>query len=792
MTIRGQQNVQSVVRSIVMPPPVGDSLALPSSFQEFVSYKSGDRVSNGIERFSWGKTQAEVLESNSGQMVEASLPSQCSRDDKDKLTLALSTLLDFLVLYGFNKSSFDPTSTLSHWQQCSAECGWMKFLKYKFSAFFSDHLGTELPPVPFSTSDHPRHLTGGRASRFVDKLMKTPRALGFATGVLYLKKGMPRPDEKMLVAAKLATKKVLTHKRPVPTSSIPNPANFISRDVFNITDMEGEVRRTCREIFGRYKISDRVLHHPRAPSIRANYVDSRSKLGTFGTLIEKGLITDFFPERRRPLTVQDRQADMVKSLYMSVVEDKVEEEMEEEGYTHKSVSNRFRNQLKWIYTDVYERARAMARTEQADVKLVALPESLKIRVISKGPPLTYFVLKPVQKFLHGILRRHPMFRLIGEPVSSQILNEKFATVSGLFHSLDYSSATDFLNPFLSECAVDEICSSVGMPDDLRLLFLKALTGHTVEGDPQVWGQLMGSVVSFIILCVVNGAVIRRSLEVLYSREIKLRDCDALVNGDDGAVRAPAAFLPIWKDLAALCGLEPSQGKVYSHPTYLNINSTSYTLQHGLLYLVPYVNMGLMKGLKRSGGKVGVQDVQDPEGPETLGARHHELLSTCPESMVVACHKMFLKEHWDILSKVSVPFYVSEAEGGVGLMPVKKYNTESMDIDDHSWEYEFGPSELDLQCLELLHSGSCVIPVAKLPTAQPIQVRQIWSSRVRLARSDHSLELSDDDVGLLDVSTFFLTPRLVADRLTKSASEVLHNNQRAWRLLTHLALSGEIR
>jgi len=476
---------------------------------------------------------------------------------------------------------------------------------------------------------------------------------------------------------------------------------------------------------------------------------------------------------------------------MSVVEDKVEEEMEEEGYTHKSVSNRFRNQLKWIYTDVYERARAMARTEQADVKLVALPESLKIRVISKGPPLTYFVLKPVQKFLHDIMRKHPMFELLGGSIGSSYLNERLGTTSGLFHSLDYSSATDYLNPYLSECCVDEICSSVGMPDDLRSLFMKALTGHTVEGIPQVWGQLMGSVVSFIILNVVNASVIRRSLEVLHSRTIFLRDCPACVNGDDGAVRAPIEFLPIWKDLAALCGLEPSVGKVYSHPTYLNMNSTSFTLKGGVLSLVPYVNMGLVKGLKRSGGSVSVQDVQDPEGPETLGARHRELLTTCPDDMVVACHKMFLNEHWDVLSKVNVPFYVSEEEGGVGLMPVKKYNVESMDIDEHSWEYEFGPSELDLKCLELLHSRQCVIPVSKLPTNQPIQVRQIWSSRVRLDRSDHSLELSDADVGLLDVSTYFLVPRLVMSNVKKSSSLVLHNNQRAWRLLTNLALSGEI-
>jgi len=687
----------------------------------------------------------------------------------------------------------------------------MKFLKYKFSAFFSDFLRrgsdsfepevlTELPPPPFSVPDLPSHLIGGRAGRFVSKVMRSSRGIGFAVGVLYLKKGMPRPDEALLKAACVATKKVLTTKRPVPPCTIPNllgtPSSTGVYPTLGLPDMLSEMSRSAAELFDNHPITEEDLHHPYAPSVSADYVSSRAEFGVFGTLMAMDLI-EKPAEFRRPLTGIVREQDPVKELYTSAFSELEGEEMEEEGYVHRSLDPRFKALLKKHYTGIYERARGLASSEVADVKLVALPESLKIRVISKGPPLTYFVLKPVQKFLHRILRRHPMFRLIGEPVTGSLLNEKFGAVAGYFHSLDYSSATDFLNPEVSEAVVNAICASVGMPEDIRLLFLKALTGHTVEGLPQVWGQLMGSVVSFIILCVANGAVIRKSLEVLYCRRLTLAQCDALVNGDDGAVRAPFAFLDIWKQLAALCGLEPSQGKVYSHKTYLNINSTSYLMRGGVLRLIPYVNMGLMTGQKRAGGKVSVQDVQDPEGPETLGARHCELLASCPEDMKVACHEMFLNRHWDLLSRCKVPWYVSENEGGVGLDSVKVWSFSSDDIDDASWSYVtsragaiYGPSDLDEKCLELLNSDSISIPVRKLPSLQPIQVRSIWSSRVKeFTRADQSLELTEDDVGTLDTSTFYFAPSLVTDQIGRNPTKVLFSNQRAWRVLEHLARSS---
>lgn len=716
-------------------------------------------------------------------LVGGPLPSDCSPDDKEKLTLALTTLVDFFALYGFRYEMFNRESTMLHWQLCSAECGWMKFLKYKISAFFSDFLQTEIPPCPFTRPDHPRHLAGGRLGRFLTILMKNDVALEVATSVLYLKKGFPRPDESMLAKARLATKKVLTTPRPVPESQVRHTSSAAR---LSLEDMALQVRRTCREVFGKFKIAEKDIHKPFAPSIRANYVDSRSKFGTFGTLMDLGLIKD--------------RADG-QFLSDAFVEDK-EERIEEEDVLRSQVSQVFKDRVRLLYTGTYETARRMAMDEVADVKLVALPESLKIRVISKGPPLTYFVLKPVQKFLHRILRQHPVFRLIGETVTPKLLNERFRGVSGLFHSLDYSSATDFLNPYLSGVAVDEICASVEMPDDLSHLFRKALTGHLVEGVPQVWGQLMGSIVSFPILCLVNAAVVRFAMEISEERVIPLADCTALVNGDDGAVRSGPEFLPVWKDVASLCGLEPSQGKVYSSPSYLNINSTSFVLKGDSLVHIPYVNMGLLKGMKRAGvQRQGLSDLFDT--PEyqfaSLGAKHHQLMESCPPRLRLAVHKAFVHENFSVLKSTGLPWFVPEKCGGVGLKPFRVYHFgETGDVDDMTWSYlesesgvRYGPSDIDSDGVKLLESSMRqTIPVRRIDPAQPIQVRNIWYRRCgfRVPSGpfvDQDHEMSDEDIGFMDVATYYLLPSLVAKSVESNAGSILRANERAWARLTRV-------
>jgi len=173
-------------------------------------------------------------------MIGGSLPSGCSPDDRKKLVLSLNVIIDYAKLYGFRSDSFDAESTLAHWQICSAECGWIKFLKYKLAAFMAHHLGGVLPVAPFTTVDYPNQLAGHSLGRYMMLIMRSDRARSFAVGILYSKKGMPRPDVDALEQALVSTKEVLTTVKSVPSSPYTDKTQILA-----------EVRRTVREVFSR-------------------------------------------------------------------------------------------------------------------------------------------------------------------------------------------------------------------------------------------------------------------------------------------------------------------------------------------------------------------------------------------------------------------------------------------------------------------------------------------------------------------------------------------------------------
>jgi hypothetical protein len=540
---------------------------------------------------------------------------------------------------------------------------------------------------------------------------------------------------------------------------------------------------------------------PYVPSIRANYTSSRSKLGTFGDLKSSGLIVDM-----------EKDARFYSEAFRISGADEGNESRESVDVRTYALREDFKEEVLSSYSSLYQQVRILAQSEEANTTLVPLAEALKVRVISKGPPLTYFVLKPIQKFMHKILRRQRCFKLIGTPVTSEFLSETFSEVPGDFLSVDYASATDLLNPELSRVCVDEICKVCKIPDDLRVLFHKALTGHFVEGKRQVWGQLMGSIVSFPILCLVNAAICRLSFEIGEKQQwTSLNEIPLLVNGDDGLLRCSRETMKVWEKLSAVGGLSPSVGKVYFSSEYMNINSTSFLNVGNSIVHCPYVNIGLVKGMTRSEGKVGLRAVADSFDSSfgTIGSRHRELMSSTPPEIKLAVHRHFLRENREVLSSCKVPWYLPESLGGVGLMPFTvNLNLDDIDSPEKLSYLEvdgvrFGPSDLDLKCARILlnkyQSSQC--SVSRLPSSQPVKARQVWYNNkgfdirsIHVRTSDQNLRQlakSQEDVfSFLDLTTFYFCPTLVSEVEEQSLS-TLRRNERAWSKLSieALAMSG---
>jgi hypothetical protein len=86
---------------------------------------------------------------------------------------------------------------------------------------------------------------------------------------------------------------------------------------------------------------------------------------------------------------------------------------------------------------------------------------------------------------------------------------------------------------------------------------------------------MGSPVSFPILCIVNAAVTRYSLERSFDKTILLTDGAFLVNGDDVIFTIPSGCYQNWVKDVTSAGLSPSVGKNFVSRRYGVINSQVY-------------------------------------------------------------------------------------------------------------------------------------------------------------------------------------------------------------------------
>jgi len=118
------------------------------------------------------------------------------------------------------------------------------------------------------------------------------------------------------------------------------------------------------------------------------------------------------------------------------------------------------------------------------------------------------------------------------------------------------------------------------------------------------GQLMGSPLSFPILCFINLIVYQMSLEEYLDHEVPLEDLPVLVNGDDILFRTNERHYEIWRGLVAQAGFELSVGKNYVSESFFCINSRGYLFKNGQITDLPFLNLGLLTGQSKGNNKRG--------------------------------------------------------------------------------------------------------------------------------------------------------------------------------------------
>lgn len=770
------------------------------------------------------------------------------------------------------------TNTVAHWtagsHQVHPEYGWIKFAKYKFAAFI--HAVTaqadRSPPPPWVGEFHDlpsslctgaaqrwltSHILGGRADRRHQLQGDTRRH--FLATIGKVKTACPRPGLMFLKASIDKTVVALSTSKPVPaplrltlrngqTTEVDHERMLatLRRTVDEIMDCRSkkEVKANMPIAFRQYE--DRQRFRAISASTKSTFAHSRNKGGNMAD------VTKFIKDQEllraiAPLIMAEKDDEYSPLSDFTIFFSEAFQPADEDHIfgcvipsqntipTYEADLRRVELASQLLYQSALTSACVLGL---GLVKPVALAEALKARVITAGEGLTTKALHPLQKWMWQMLQRHKTFVLTGRTVSARLVEEQIGSdlLEGEFYiSGDYSAATDNLASWVSECIANRIADNGGLTDEERLLFLRSLTGNTlclkdketgvVSSHEQKWGQLMGSIVSFPVLCIANAAMTRLAIEIGRGRRLKLQDCHMLINGDDVCFKSDFQTYKFWEQITGFGGLESSLGKTYVTREFVQINSRNYwrlpepryeiydttvndddgeptnevVFRPQWLHDPGFVNFGLLSGMKRSeeAGKEDVElslsDVQDSD--DTIGMRAEKLLQDCPSELREVVYQRFVNRHRTVLEQAKVPWYIPTKLGGAGLPHLPT-------ADDTADSRRFGPSAQNLCVVARLlrdktKDGGPKYPVHSLPKAVDWFTHKLVLDSIPKQLLSYGTPTEADDrtwgqvYGALCFAQMFAPEALkrlcpstnkgdkTAEKAAKRRRQVLRKNEQSW-------------
>jgi hypothetical protein len=259
------------------------------------------------------------------------------------------------------------------------------------------------------------------------------------------------------------------------------------------------------------------------------------------------------------------------------------------------------------------------------VKVSPVLEPLKVRLVTKGVAANYYYSKSLQKSMWSFLKKKFPFIPIGTPLSTDLIyqlldkssavEDKYNCCFNEFVSGDYSSATDRISIRHTKYVFEEVLKYVSESD--RDLYRSVLyeqdiyyPDNIVDSFLQKNGQLMGSILSFPVLCVINLITYWLSLERLVGHPVSFNSLPVLINGDDILFRSNPCLSSIWERYTKKVGLVLSVGKNYIHKSNFTMNSQLFRYVSDKIIEVPFFNVGLLLGQGKSGMKESTGSIAD--------------------------------------------------------------------------------------------------------------------------------------------------------------------------------------
>jgi hypothetical protein len=236
---------------------------------------------------------------------------------------------------------------------------------------------------------------------------------------------------------------------------------------------------------------------------------------------------------------------------------------------------------------IVQRFPAVPPYQSPIVEAIALAEPLKVRMITKAEADTK-VLQPLQMALKSYLELQPQFALTSGCTKNSYLEdfeesaEKWIyrieqniqsidskTEDGdLWLSGDYTAATDNFPMSVTNALLEGILSQIDH-EPTKMWARWECSPHIIrypsgiDDGVQTSGQLMGSLLSFPLLCFLNDFIVSDS---------GFEKGKYLINGDDVVAKGPDHVIQKWRRNAPKVGLSLSLGKNFIDEHFCTVNS----------------------------------------------------------------------------------------------------------------------------------------------------------------------------------------------------------------------------
>lgn len=295
------------------------------------------------------------------------------------------------------------------------------------------------------------------------------------------------------------------------------------------------------------------------------------------------------------------------------------------------------------------------------VRVEPILEPLKVRTITAGSG-EVFCLKPFQMAMWRALGDYPQFCL------THGTKNLFSAISRIYEasdstdvwiSGDYSAATDSFPIEASKALLEGILTQIPHEPTKRWA-MKEISPHLLvypkwtglEPVLQKSGQLMGSLLSFPLLCLLND---------MTAESIGLTSNQYLINGDDILMRCPRSLYPEWKEKVQEFGLTLSLGKNYIHEDYGTVNSQ-------LIFRSEVLSSGKQKLIDRHS--------------EVLGECLRDLDIVMSETSAPDVHKFFKEINREKLSRTVRSISVPVSHGGLAFRWGDRKRDKRSILTDH--------------------------------------------------------------------------------------------------------------